>query len=418
MKKKLWQTFGPLLVACCLLVILYLIPWKLMVHDKKTIQSAAISLDANVLRGNSIKAQALEENYVPFFGSSELSRFSPFHPSVLAAHYKRNYKPFLMGAAGTQSLNQYLWLSDLPFKNKKAVFFISPQWFVKQGVRKQNFEYFYSPLQMYSYLLNMKEVTAKDKYLATRLLGFKKLVDDTKLKTALKEVASGNLPDGTTKAKLFSEERLYDVEDELFSGRVLLNTNKSFLSRKYGRNYLPQKYDRKKLDKLAYTMGQAQTQNNPFEISNVYFNQQIAPKFQRLKGSQKKNSFIQSPEYADFQLILENFANNNIDCLFIIPPVNKRWTDFTGLSQPMLQQFATKIKHQLTEQGFTNVVDLNSYANENFFMEDTIHLGWRGWVEVDETIAPFLSTPKEESSSYHLSANYFSTKWQNYIPEK
>ncbi len=45
-----------------------------------------------------------------FFGSSELSRISPFHPSVLAEKYQRNYRPFLLGAPGTQSLSQYMMM--------------------------------------------------------------------------------------------------------------------------------------------------------------------------------------------------------------------------------------------------------------------------------------------------------------------
>ena len=63
------------------------------------------------------------------------------------------------------------------------------------------------------------------------------------------------------------------------------------------------------------------------------------------------------PEYGDFQVALEQLAEKNVDVLFVIPPVNKRWSDYTGLSQDMLQQVARKLKYQLQEQGFTNIAD-------------------------------------------------------------
>ncbi len=97
-------------------------------------------MSENVLKGDTIKNEALAEKKICsfFFGSSELSRISPFHPSVLAEKYHRDYRPFLLGAPGTQSLSQYMMMRSAgdDLKNKKIVFIISPQWFVKDGVKK------------------------------------------------------------------------------------------------------------------------------------------------------------------------------------------------------------------------------------------------------------------------------------------
>lgn len=85
------------------------------------------------LRDNQL-SKPLLKNYVPFYGSSELSRMDALHPSVLAYKYKRNYRPFLLGGPGSQSLTHFFTMQETvnQLSNKKAVFIISPQWFTKQ----------------------------------------------------------------------------------------------------------------------------------------------------------------------------------------------------------------------------------------------------------------------------------------------
>ena len=85
-----------------------LVPFKFGRSSQATIRQAASSMSANVLKGENIKNEAMAENYVPFIGSSELSRMDAFHPSVLAQKYHRNYRPFLMGMAGTQDLTHFV----------------------------------------------------------------------------------------------------------------------------------------------------------------------------------------------------------------------------------------------------------------------------------------------------------------------
>ena len=95
-------------------------------------------------------------------------------------------------------------------------------------------------------------------------------------------------------------------------------------------------------------------------------------------------------------------SRKNVDVLFVIPPVNKRWSDYTGLSQDMLQQVARKLKYQLQEQGFTNIADFSTCSNERYFMADTIHLGWRGWLAVDRQVDEFMKQPASKKLAYQI----------------
>ena len=99
MKKKLFAIFGPILLAFGLIALFFTSSYRVNLNDPTLIKKASTSMAENVLKGDAIKNEALsEKQYVPFFGSSELSRISPFHPSVLAEKYQRNYRPFLLGA--------------------------------------------------------------------------------------------------------------------------------------------------------------------------------------------------------------------------------------------------------------------------------------------------------------------------------
>ena len=80
----------------------------------------------------------------------------------------------------------------------------------------------------------------------------------------------------------------------------------------------------------------------------------------------------------------------------------------------MLKQTNAKVKQQLQTQGFTNVVDLSNQGGKRYFMTDTIHLGWLGWVAVDQHVKPFL-TQHQATPHFHMKAYFLSKQWANRI---
>lgn len=417
MKKKLLGIFGPILLAAVLLVLLFFSPFKINSNDPKLIKAASSSMAGNVLRGNSITKDALStDNYVPFFGSSELSRISPFHPSVLAEKYKRDYTPFLMGAPGTQSLTQFMMMQSLgnELKNRKVVFIISPQWFVKEGIKRDYFDAYYSPEQTLNWLLHLKKVQASDQYFAQRLAHYGVVRKDERLERMLNAVMDGKLPDQTDLT--FSKLKLNMLarEDELFSTIGMISKQAVI---DHAAKELPDQYDQHELNRLANHLGKAATRGNQFGIQQRFYHRRIKPHLNMLADSQKDWDYRYSPEFSDFQLALDQLAKKHTDALFIIPPVNGRWAKFTGLSDEMLQQFSSKIKYQLTAQGFTNIADYTNQQNTPYFMQDTIHLGWKGWLLADRKIAPFLKGEKSQAENYKINNDYFLSKaWQEMNP--
>lgn len=274
-KKKLFGIFGPIVIAVVLLLVLFFTPFKVDLESKAVLSEASTSMATNVLRGNAIKNKAIgSKEYVPFFGSSELSRISSFHPSVLAEKYDRSYRPFLLGAPGTQSLTQALMMQSMGdnLSHKKVIFILSPQWFVKNGVSNDYFDAYYSDLQAYQWVSNLEQVTADDAYLAKRLLEFPKVKEDERLSSALKNISEEKMPDALDRQYLTWMFSALSREDELFGKIGMISKNKAITK---ATKDLPAQYNLDDLTQLATEIGEKSTNNNQFEISNSFYTKRL-----------------------------------------------------------------------------------------------------------------------------------------------
>lgn len=418
MKKHLLTAFGPLLCAVLLVGMLFLGPWKSNIYNMKVISEAATAMNDAVFRGDCIKNEAMETGkYVPFLGSSELNRVSLTHPSVLAKKYQRSYTPFLIGAPGTQSLIQYSIIQSMAkeLAGKKAVFIISPQWFVPNGLKEDYFTHHYSEQHVYDWLSSLKKVSDTDQYYAARLLDYSKVKENSLMEQVLNEVKSGKTPTDWQKKQIALQRSILKREDELFSGLGLWHnlTDKITAAAKK----LPSTYNLAQIEQVADNEGKVETTNNSLGIKNSFYQYNLKSRIDKLKGSQKNWDYRFGPEYSDFQLVLTEFARNNVDVLFVIPPINQKWMDYTGLPQEVLTGFDQKIRYQLRSQGFMNIADLSTKGNQPYFMEDTIHLGWRGWLAADEYIQPFLDSKGKEKPSYEINHYFLSKNWQQETPK-
>ncbi|WP_461215413.1 D-alanyl-lipoteichoic acid biosynthesis protein DltD [Lacticaseibacillus sp. GG6-2] len=412
MKRRLLMIFGPVVLAALLVAALLSIPLPHSRFSKATVQEGAVSMAPNVLLGQSIKQQAFAGNYVPFMGSSELSRMDAFHPSVLAAKYHRDYRPFLLGAPGTQSLTQYL--DDQSFirqyRGRKLVFIISPQWFTPAGDNRNAFDYFYSPQQAIIFLYHAKPQRVADRYAAKRMLQLAPTKPFSDVHQGLLDIAAGQPLGHGLRTRLRWQQTLLHNEDVLFSRFSVRHRYRRIQA---GERLLPQHATNQQLDTLAASVGKKATTNNDLGIDNHFFKQRLGGnKLAKMRGKQANFDYRRSPEYNDFELLLMQFAQNHIQVQFIIPPINQKWAHYTGLREPMVAQTTAKLRQQLKSQGFTHVLDLSRAGSRPYFMEDTIHLGWRGWVAVDRTVNPFLTQP-QAAPHYHINPYYLHKAWAN-----
>ena len=367
MLKRLWRIFGPVICALVLVVVVIYCYPQGRKHNYQTDKRNAVTLTTANFKSRINKTNALsnkEHRFVPFFGSSEWLRFDALHPAVLAEKYDRNYRPYFIGQRGAASLNQYLGMQQMlpELKNGTAVYVLSPQWFTKKGYNSAAFQQFFSNDQLSSFL-NQNETDENSEYAAKRILEMK---PEIAMKSQLTKVAKGQELNAFDKTYVQFLAELNKREDALFS---------------------------------------------PFAApNNANYDKKVLP---YLKELPDEFSYEVSQEYGDLQLVLNQFAKLKTNVIFVIPPVNSKWMAYTGLNQEMYDATVLKIRYQLESQGFTNIADFSKDGDQAYFMQDTIHMGWKGWVAFDKAVDPFVSNPTP-APSYNLNDRFYSKDWANY----
>ena len=375
---------------------------------------SAASISAESFKERSQKVRALTDpniRFIPFLGSSEWIRFDSMHPGVLAEKYNRSYRPYFMGQAGAASLSQYFGLQQITseIENKQAVFVISPQWFTKEEHDAPTFQSFFNNDQLTAFLENQSGDLASQ-YAATRLL--KK---------------NPRVPMKGIVEKLAKNEQLSDFDQTMVNLSAEFNERQAALFGQFsihGRlkykdhvekylSSLPEQFSFEELENIARKDAEENTTNNDLGMENHFYTTQLKKDLKNLEGYQKNYNFIQSTEYNDLQLVLDQFAKSKVNVLFVFQPVNKKWMNYTGLNEEMYQHSIEKIRYQLESQGFTNIADFSKNGGDPYFVKDTIHIGWLGWLAFDKVVNPFLSNPTT-APNYQMNDRFFSQDWANY----
>lgn len=414
MLKRLWRIFGPVICALVLVVVVIYCYPQGRKHNYQTDKRNAVTLTTANFKSRINKTNALsnkEHRFVPFFGSSEWLRFDALHPAVLAEKYDRNYRPYFIGQRGAASLNQYLGMQQMlpELKNGTAVYVLSPQWFTKKGYNSAAFQQFFNNDQLSSFL-NQNEVDENSEYAAKRILEMK---PEIAMKSQLSKVAKGQELNTFDKTYVQFLAELNKREDALFSPFAAPNNanyDKKVLP--YLKE-LPDEFSYEALDQVAVRDAEEHTKSNSFGIDDRFYKKRLSKKIGKLKGFQEHLSYEVSQEYGDLQLVLNQFAKLKTNVIFVIPPVNSKWMAYTGLNQEMYDATVLKIRYQLESQGFTNIADFSKDGDQPYFMQDTIHMGWKGWVAFDKAVDPFVSNPTP-APSYHLNDRFYSKDWANY----
>ena len=414
MLKRLWMIFGPVLIAGLLVFLLIFFYPTEMRHNLGAEKRSAVATTIDSFKERSQKVRALSDpnmRFVPFFGSSEWLRFDGAHPAVLAEKYNRSYRPYLLGQRGAASLNQYFGMQQIlsEIENKQAVFVISPQWFTESDYEPAVFQEYFNSDQLTSFLENQSG-DISSQHASKRLLkqfsnvSMKDIVQKIANKESLSEFDHMRIEIGS----------LINQKQANFFGQFSIRQWLKYKEHveKY-LNTIPDQFSYQAIEDVVKADAEKNTSNNEFGMDNRFYDTQIRDYLKKLKGSQTSYNYLKSSEYNDLQLVLTQFSKSKVNPIFIIPPVNKKWMDYAGLREDMYQQTVQKIRYQLESQGFNNIADFSKDGGEPFFMKDTIHLGWLGWLAFDKAVDPFLSNPIP-APTYHLNERFFSKDWATY----
>jgi D-alanine transfer protein len=381
--------FIPLFLAFLVLFILVIIPdrWIESMIPKNRISQEATELNPFMFQGKYIQQKMLDDSrYLPIYGSSELARLDRFHPSNYFQEVHEDFTPFLIGRGGTESLIHFLNFSEHinQLKDKKIVFVLSPQWFNPQGADESHFVPNYSSLQVYDFDFNQQIDPEVKKQAIKRLLTYSSVKNDPILSTLYKAEVTN---DPWTKREASALRPVALVYRHLLEKKDLYYSLAGGFSRH--RDLTP-KVRNKSWNELAQEAdqyGAKRATNNHFYISNSQYNK-IKGFLPSLKNKDIKRSYGESKEYGDFQLVLDVLKQSGAKPLFISVPVNGHYYDYTGFPKEGRAAYYSRIKQQIEADGF-QVADFSDHEYDPYFMKDTIHIGWKGWVYTDRAIKQF-----------------------------
>ncbi|VXB88928.1 putative D-alanine from undecaprenylphosphate to the polyglycerolphosphate chain for lipoteichoic acid and wall teichoic acid synthesis [Bacillus altitudinis] len=384
MKKRF---FGPLILAAVLFIGVLLVPnvWLSHLIPKDKLQKSATELDPGMFQGLYLQDEMLKDpTYLPIYGSSELSRFDPYHPSNFFHENPQGFTPYLVGKGGSQSLihamNFAAHMDEL--KGKKLVFIVSPQWFVKGGSDENHFAPNYSALQALDLAYNKEIDPAVKKKLIKRIMKFKAVKNDMVITELFKAELSGNK---------FAYGAISPIA-KMYYGMLQKKDMYYTIGSGHERKHRPSPSVKGKtwteLEKEASVLGSEKAGDNPFYIDQRLFDRKLKPIMKKMKDSRRDNSYAESPEYKDFQIMLDILKQAGAKPLFVTIPVNGKWYDYTGFPKEGRTDYYQKINRQIRDNGY-EVADLTSHEYDPYFFKDTIHVSYKGWVYIDKAIEKF-----------------------------
>ncbi|MGM0748172.1 MAG: D-alanyl-lipoteichoic acid biosynthesis protein DltD [Bacillota bacterium] len=391
MKKRF---FGPIILAFILFVGAIAVPasWLTRFIPDKRVEESATALNPNMFQGLYLQNKMLEEHkYLPIYGSSELSRLDKFHPSNYFQVNNQGFTPYLIGKGGSQSLIHAINFAAHAdqLKGKKLVFIVSPQWFTKHGSDEQHFAPNYSALQGLDLAFNDKIDPAVKKQMMKRMLHYKAVTNDA----VLSELYQAMLEGQTWKVNLLkpAAKSYYSLlqKKDLYYSMAESEGPKRHVSESVKDK--PWSVLKQEADK----MGEDHSRSNVFHIDDPSY-RKLKHKVPKVKNKNKHRTYAKSPEFGDFELMLDILKDAGAEPMFVSIPVNGKWYDYTGFPKNGRTDYYKKVKKQIEAKGF-QVADLSGHEYDPYFMKDTIHIGWKGWVYVDKAIEEFYKTGKVSS---------------------
>lgn len=340
-------------------------------------------------KGITLQSIGLNRDDLMIYGSSELGVNIKQNPKNFFNEKKDAFIVNTVGRGNCQSLHHGINLGALEnaLQRKKGVFVVSIQWFFRDGISKEKFLMNFSDYQFLK-LMNNNKISKKNKIkICNRIYNlvgedsnFKDVAiycdlykSNSKLKNAIFYIL---------KPYYRFKEFVLKTEDNIKSYKVM----KKNINMKEEKNGIKLKdIDWENEYNKAENQGKQLAKNNEFFIEDKYFDTNYKDKLDMLSGYSKDTELFKSEEYDDFKLMLDICKEIDFRPLFVVMPTNGRWYDYIGIDKNKRNKFYNDVSHIILEKGF-EVTTYEKCEYEPYFMKDGMHLGWKGWLRVDEDI--------------------------------
>lgn len=327
------------------------------------------------------------EESIPVFGSSELSASDEIgFPPSLFHNGASDFNMVLIGRGSMESLHHAINLGamadDIP--KRKVVLILSPQWFRNTDLVSEAYASRFSE-RAYAQFLKNNNITKETKQKITE-----------KVKTLL-------VSDPEQLERVEEYENIYLNSSLNPVNRIKLLVYDSFMRVKQLATLVKEsngitlqlqdpvkvkEIDFEELMSLAEKAGKEACTNNEFYIYDEYYDTYVKEVLESRHNSELESSYLVSPQYDDFRLFLDICKETNIEPLIINIPVNGLWYDWIGFPKKDREGYYQKIRDICNEYN-VKIADFSDKEYEPYFLKDIMHLGWKGWVYLDEAVYKF-----------------------------
>lgn len=351
------------------------------------------------LKGTAIIGEASKtESNVFIFGSSELNTtMIASHPANFFAEYNMGFDLCLVGRGSCQSLIHAINVAGNAesLKGRKVVLISSPQHFIPMGIEPDMFVANFSE-QQYMELLSNPELSSDIKSRISKRVTecFERYeneqgaVDGFEASRLAAELVSDNNPLNTLLKPYFATCRyLNNIKDDFTAARVMKQAESKHIEGIYtGFDWVRYK------DEMA-ELGSAESDNNNFGILSDYYDTNIGKKLGRMEDKDADLSYSESVEYDDLELLMDVCRELELDVMYVHIPINGLWSDYTGFTADKRQEYYDKVTDIVSGYD-VKLLDLTAHEYDSYYLCDVMHIGWTGWVDINEAIYKFYFKDK------------------------
>lgn len=382
----------PLIFSGILFSLFLLMPveWFSTFSKKEDIDKNATSLSDSMLKGVHSQSIMLKNGgYYPIMGSSELEKPDIFHPAHILNDKNAKLKPYLIGTAGSTDLMHAIDAGSQSqnLKGKKIAIIISPQWFTNRGITNDNFSARFSPLQANELFMNEHLSPELKNKFAKRLTDFKELKSDSYLKSVIK-AKDHQYNEGT-----FMNNFEYSIHEKHDALKSIFGKESSPLEERHSDKLA--KMDWKEMRSYASEYGEEHSTSNKYGMKNEYW-KLLKKQQRRFDRSYEFNK--DSVEFQDLQLLIDTLKEAKADPLFVVIPANGKWYDHIGVEKNKREAVYRKINDTITSNDM-KVYDLTDKEYEPYVITDAVHIGWKGWVYINEQMMNHVNGKYNENVS-------------------
>ena len=338
-------------------------------------------------KSRDILTSNITPNTLVLMGSSELVATinQDYHPNKIF-----NYNDFNIMQIGTsysQNIIQATTLGSIEgsMSKRKVAIVESIQWFEKGGTQQDAFLNKASQNHIFHMLENEKISKETKEKLINRII---EITKGNKQQNDIYKKYKSYFIDGKG---TIVDKKLMELDDAIYSFK---------LKRKFYENHAKADYPLLGDKTPDYNWEQMtdqfvaevkkKTDNNDYAVDNKYYNTYLRDRYASLKDAYKDLNYLESPEYSDMELFLTVAKELGIEVEVIILPVNGKWNDYTGVSREMREETYKKIENVAKSHGAI-VLNYGNREYEDYFLFDVMHVGVKGWMEVEKELYKFAN---------------------------